>query len=313
MVNKYPARRSQIMRGWGKPIIQRLADGTLLASQYLKTNPGTESRREKAALCASVDDGLSWSKPRLLGINGRITQFSILHDDSMILAVDDYHGRTSGIYRSTDSGESWTEAEIKWDDFVKNTDGSEYRGIGETSGILELPDGMLLGSCYILGDKRDEHCYIIRSQDRGKTWSDASFMTNTEEANLLLMPDSGIIAFVRLSYAISKKLLGTTSGNPHKEGGDVMAFMESRDYGYTWSLPRILELGAAQVPAFPLLLPDGRLLLLYGNRQFPFSVQAVCSLDNGHSWNWDNPELTHIKSYRRRHDKGGAWGVVDSY
>jgi len=43
----------------------------------------------------------------------------------------------------------------------------------------------------------------------------------------------------------------------------------------------------AQVPGLPLLLPDGRLLLIYGNRQFPFGCQAIASRDGGRTWDLD--------------------------
>jgi len=38
-----------------------------------------------------------------------------------------------------------------------------------------------------------------------------------------------------------------------------------------------------------------------------------CTFRNVNKHFTGDAELTHIKSYRRRHDKGGAWGVVDSY
>ena len=44
----------------------------------------------------------------------------------------------------------------------------------------------------------------------------------------------------------------------------------------------------SQIPAFPLLLPDNRLVLIYGNRQFPFGCQAIASRDFGKTWDLDN-------------------------
>jgi len=45
----------------------------------------------------------------------------------------------------------------------------------------------------------------------------------------------------------------------------------------------------AQVPGFPLRLQDGRLLLIYGNRQFPFGCQVIASRDDGRTWDLDHP------------------------
>jgi len=53
--------------------------------------------------------------------------------------------------------------------------------------------------------------------------------------------------------------------------------VDSADDGRTWTQPRAIGLGRAQVPGYPLRLPDGRLLLVYGNRQFPHGAQAICS------------------------------------
>ena len=65
--------------------------------------------------------------------------------------------------------------------------------------------------------------------------------------------------------------------------------MESDDQGRTWTEPRRIGLGKAQVPGFPLLLPDGRLLLIHGNRQFPFGSQVLASRDGGKTWDLDHP------------------------
>ena len=67
-----------------------------------------------------------------------------------------------------------------------------------------------------------------------------------------------------------------------------MAVIESADNGRTWTEPVPVGLGTAQVPAFPLQLRDGRILLIYGNRQFPFGCQAIASRDLGKTWDIDN-------------------------
>ena len=44
-------------------------------------------------------------------------------------------------------------------------------------------------------------------------------------------------------------------------------------------------------------MKDGRLILLYGNRQFPFGVQAVGSRDGGMSWDIDHPIILSWTSW----------------
>jgi len=73
------------------------------------------------------------------------------------------------------------------------------------------------------------------------------------------------------------------------EGGAMPMLVDSADGGRTWTQPRAIGLGRAQVPGYPLRLPDGRMLLVYGNRQFPHGAQAICSRDNGKTWDPQHP------------------------
>jgi hypothetical protein len=60
-----------------------------------------------------------------------------------------------------------------------------------------------------------------------------------------------------------------------------------------------LLLGAdGHLVAFPLKLDDGRLLLVYGNRQFPFGCQAIASRDGGHTWALDVRETRKAEASR---------------
>ena len=74
VVEKRPAVRSQIARGWGKSIIVRLRNGDLLASAFRSvragSNPGYPTAVYEAALCRSKDQGFSWSAPRIAGYSG---------------------------------------------------------------------------------------------------------------------------------------------------------------------------------------------------------------------------------------------------
>jgi hypothetical protein len=290
---RYPCRRSQIAHGWGKPVVQRLPNGTLVASEFKnlrqEPNPKYPGLDEEAAICFSYDDGLSWTEPRLLDIPGRATQLSVLSDGTMILAACPCN-RPGGLYRSTDGGDTWAAAVVPWDDFATDRRPGVRRGYGETNGVLELPDGTLMLTCFTVAAeiKRydDFHCYALRSADRGRTWGRASHVICTDEVELLRLPDGRILGFARLDTSYSRDVWG--QGGFEGEGGDQMALMESADGGYTWTDPKPIGLGMSQVPAFPILLPDGRLVLIYGNRQFPFGVQAIASRDLGRTWDLDH-------------------------
>jgi hypothetical protein len=76
--------------------------------------------------------------------------------------------------------------------------------------------------------------------------------------------------------------------------------MESTDAGRSWTDPQPLGLGNAQIPGFPLLLHDGRMILIHGNRQFPFGSQAIGSYDQGKTWDMQHPLIL-------------AWASWDNY
>ncbi|MFA6108724.1 MAG: sialidase family protein [Candidatus Latescibacterota bacterium] len=275
VVEKWPVERSQIARGWGKPIIARLSNGDLLATQYQKR----PAAGEEAALCRSKDEGLTWSSPRLLGLPpGRPGQFTALQDGTLILA-------TNRLYRSSDEGETWTPCKVDW----RGSDGGpEDHDFGETGGAIELEDGTLICGFFVSQGAPPPKGYVLRSHDGGRTWGDPSFAAaGASETSLIVLPGGKLLGFAR--YRTGRA----------GEGGACLGMIESTDQGRTWSPIRPL-LGMAQIPGFPVLLPDGRLVLVYGHRQFPFGAQAIASRDQGATWDMTRPIIL-------------AWFSWDSY
>jgi photosystem II stability/assembly factor-like uncharacterized protein len=275
-VTKHRAARSQIARGWGKPIVVRLPDGRLLASQYKNLqsarNPKYPSAVEEAALSESRDEGRTWTQPRLLGIPGRVTQLTALRDGSLVMCTD------HAVFRSEDGGASWKPAAVEW----HAPDGEASRGrlvFGETNGVTEMPDGTLICGAYLELAPGKSSSYVLRSKDGGRRWGDASFVASASEVSYAALPSGRLIGFARVANA--------NAG----EGGASLAQVESADGGRTWTAPKGIGLGQAQVPGFPLYLSDGRLLLLYGNRQFPFGSQVIGSRDQGATWDVEHPIL----------------------
>jgi hypothetical protein len=56
----------------------------------------------------------------------------------------------------------------------------------------------------------------------------------------------------------------------------------SDDGGLSWSRPEPTPIDG--YPAHLLLLPDGRILCVYGHRKPEYSIRAVLSQDGGRSW-----------------------------
>lgn len=72
----------------------------------------------------------------------------------------------------------------------------------------------------------------------------------------------------------------------------------SDDKGRSWSRPTPTGLGVLQAAgAYPLPLPDGRVLLLHGNRVFPYGTQVVASRDGGMTWDLDHPIILSWHSW----------------
>ncbi len=285
---RFPARRSQIARGFGKPIIQRLPSGDLMATGIKPLrdapNPKYPDAREEAMLAVSHDEGETWSDMRPLDIPERPTQYSVLSDGTQILAVG------SRIYRSEDDGQTFEQCPVPWEDFAGSRDGLVY-GFGETNGVIEMPDGHLVTTCCVvrrpIEHYDDFNCYLLRSTDGGRSWGDTSFIINTDEISLVLPSEGRLLGLARLDTRYSDEVWG--QGGQIGEGGDQMSIIESTDAGRTWSDPvPIAGLGMGQIPGFPLLLPDSRLLMVYGNRRFPFGVQAIASYDHGKTWNTEH-------------------------
>ena len=244
-----------------------LPNGDLLATQ--------KANGQHIALCRSRDKGLSWVLPREVVISGqqlsgRAAMFSALADGTLLL------GAAGTIYRSSDEGHTWQEYRIDRSVTVAGTTCEIVWG--ENSGPHQLSDGTVICSSYISFEPGHTQAYLLRSTDGGQTWGDPSCIAAASEVNLEVLPSGKLFACLRVA----------TDGAG--EGGAVVAVTGSDDDGRTWSRPnRIDGLGQAQIPGFPLYLEDGRLLIVYGNRQFPFGAQAIVSKDGGETWDTEHP------------------------
>jgi Neuraminidase (sialidase) len=125
----------------------------------------------------------------------------------------------------------------------------------------------------------NEYAYLLRSRDGGKSWGDPSLIARDyNETALVVLPGGRLAAALRSS----------------KGGSTSMCF--SDDGGHTWTAPRGVT-NNGEHPGDLVLLPDGRLILTYGERNRPFGVRALISPDGGQTWDkrniivlaWDAP------------------------
>jgi hypothetical protein len=134
---------------------------------------------------------------------------------------------------------------------------------------------------------------VYRSTDDGTAFRFLSFITPRDDPNFsglqrmyprgLLLPSGRILCTLRVD---------------RDWAGDMWTeLFKSDDGGRTWQfLSRITDFGA---PGSPVLMGDGRLVLVYTYRLPPFGMRAVVSEDEGVTW---GPEVV-IRS------DGGSWDI----
>jgi len=173
------------------------------------------------------------------------------------------------VLTSGDSGSTWDEQPTL-------VDSAPLPRAGTSDAVLELPDGTLLMGIYG-ADYGSSVCrsYVVRSADRGRTWTTPSLIAHDpeghisfEEPALARLPGGRLVAMVR-------------SGEP----GNYRYLYQtiSDDNGHTWT--SLHETPMWGHPAHLLSLGDGRLLCSYGYRRPPFGIRACLSPDGGLTWN----------------------------
>ena len=284
-VKRQPAVRVKLKMA-GKPQAAQLSDGTIIVAGFIEPPVHPESR---CTLQYSCDNGKTFSQPRVLDLPGRTEGFKALKNNTLILA---HAGRIS---RSTNRGLNWTTFEFP-EDFVP---GKESFKLGECHGPIELPDGTLMVSLVRTVGHYQWAAYVIRSTDDGKTWGNPTPVptaTDADEISYAYLSSGKILGIARTSAAFIRReglqdLIPGSKGAPiDTEAGDSSFSFYSDDKGQTWSHPKPTGLGVLQAAGgYPLPLADGRILLLHGNRVFPYGTQVVGSRNLGKTWDLNHP------------------------
>lgn len=233
------------------------------------------------------EDGKTWSKPVLVvdsPLDDRNPAFGQAQDGTLVVAFwrsakdsyadyerdDPAQPVSTWVTRSSDSGRAWSDPlEIDVRDI----------GYGSPYGkMLTLPDGTMLMNIYGYevrepGGKspaKEDHSYLYRSSDQGRTWKRHALIGRKfNETGLLHLPDGTLLAAMR-------------------SAGDKanVSLTRSVDGGRSWSEPQVVSPPMAH-PADLALLGDGRVLLVTGYRAQPFGVRGAVS-DKSGTFDWTN-------------------------
>lgn len=262
------------------PVAISLRNGDVLA--VIRGGAAHIGVKGRLDLVRSTDRGKTWSAPWTAideQFDDRNPAMGQLKDGTIVLAYAITSGYDAaglrfakredrvfdGVYLifSKDNGKTWSKP-------VRDPVTHQfYAGKGLVSPygkIVQLADGTVLMAVYFeFFDERRNQSYAYRSKDGGKTWGEPVLLgEHANETALAVLRDGRVLAALR-----------------SEKGGNI-SISESADKGRTWSKP-VQITADREHPADLIQLRDGRVLMVYGQRNVPRGVHAMLSPD-GRAW-----------------------------
>jgi photosystem II stability/assembly factor-like uncharacterized protein len=263
------------------PVAIRLKNGDVLA--VVRGGAPHIGVKGRLDMVRSSDGGKSWSAPWTAidePLDDRNPALGQLKDGTIVMgyAIAGNYDESGlrfkgtrndrvfdGVYLifSRDNGKTWSKP--RRDPQIHKF----YEGQGHVSPygkIVQLPDGTVLMAVYFeFFDSRGNESYLFRSRDGGQTWGEPVLLgKHYNETGIARLRGGRLLAALRA------------------EQGGSLAISESSDRGRTWSAPRQITKDNEH-PADLIQLADGRVLLVFGQRNAPRGVHAMISPD-GRTW-----------------------------
>lgn len=200
--------------------------------------------------------------------------------------VNDAPERQVFVRVSKDAGQSWSRSAMLPLDGLYS--------LAAVESATARPDGCCL--LFLNGVTKQGQAsrpLVYRSMDEGTNFRFLSWITPRDD------PMYGGVnqMYPRGLVLPSGRILGVLRVDRDWDGDMWTMLYKSDDGARTWQfLSRVTDFGA---PSAPLLLKDGRLVMIYGSRLNPPGIRAVVSEDQGLTW---SPEIVV-------RDDGGSWDV----
>jgi len=204
-------------------------------------------------LMVSADGGLTWQRVGNVSSARPSGRLCALHGDSdgALIAAFRQEGRLA-LTVSRDGGESFSP--------LCTIPGIPADGKRHARFLVPARGQMLLA----IDD------LVFTSTDEGATWSElVRFPADWSGARPVVLSTGTMLAAVLVED--ESRALRNTS------------LVESVDGGRTWREP-VCATRRGQVPGDLIELPDGRLVLTYGEETNPYGARAILSRDGGKSW-----------------------------
>ncbi len=263
------------------PVAIPLKNGDVLA--VIRAGAPHIGVKGRLDLIRSTDKGKTWSAPWVAAdgdLDDRNPAMGQLSDGTIVLGYAIASGYDAsglhfvgkredrvfdGVYLifSKDNGKTWTkpvrDAGI-YNFYAKKGHVSPY------GKIIQLKDGTVLMAVYFeFFDGRGNESYVFRSKDGGKNWGEPVLLgEHMNETGIAVLRDGRVLAAMR------------------SEKGGNLSITESKDQGKTWS-KAVQITSNSEHPADLIQLRDGRVLLVFGERNAPRGVHAMVSPD-GRTW-----------------------------
>jgi hypothetical protein len=201
------------------------------------------------------------------------------HPDYIVLP----HNGSIPLRYSDDDGYTWSQPK-----FIEPLNDPGFRGVGHMQGCETDSGAWLLGSYTIqinpANNRRIDHQFILRSEDRGETW----MLLPDKRPNGWFLPQ-----YDRLMEGQAIKLGDEVLLMVRAEDGRLWE-LRSWDDGRTWSVPKRTTLVHPDAPPMVFRLADGKTLVAFTHNLPP--------APRGH-WGRDRSELWVCQST----DKGRTW------